>query len=86
MQIFEIGTDWEVKEWALGKQACITAVILLEVINNTSKDNKKHLHIYSSLSITLSQDEEEKKTEPSRQNIVKRKSQLDIWKAMEIRV
>lgn len=62
--MFEIGTDLGLKSGHLGKQAYITAVSLLEVINNTSKDNKKHLHIYSSLSISLSQDEEKKKTEP----------------------
>lgn len=32
-----------------------------KVINNSSKDNEKHLHIYSGLSITLSQEERKRR-------------------------
>lgn len=38
-------------------KAYIILIRLWEVINNTGKDNEKHLHIYSRLSITLSEEE-----------------------------
>jgi len=53
----EIDIDLEVKKWAPWHKAYIILIRLLKVINNTSKDNEEHLHIYSGLSITLSQEE-----------------------------
>lgn len=61
--MFEIGTDLEVKSGHLCKEAHVIVVSLLEITDNTNNNNKKHWHMYSSLSITFSQ-EERRQTEP----------------------